>query len=609
VTDARPLPIAQGTRRWLGPGVLAAAVLIVIAVVLFRMMAPGPITITASNIKQVTSQPGIEFQPALSPDGSEVAYVVGPRQTPRIAMKSTVDIGGGSGLRLSEAGSELQWLPAWTPEGASLRFWACGAGGAYGPGSGCQWKEVGKLGGPVRTVGVPRESDRYAWSRDGTRVAFVAGDSIFAYSADQDERQLLGVHVSDRYAPLHSLAWSPDGRMIAYVRGNAFWTYSQNALAASIWILDLHSGERVQVTDAEYLNVSPQWLPDSRHLLFVSSRDGPRGIYVVEVGPDGSRGPPRSVLSSSDPHSISISADGRRLAYAKFPSAQNVWSIPIPRSGVVSIREAIPVTTGNQLVESHDLSPDGERIVYESTLLGSTDIWTRPLTGGDATMIANLPGYAFSPQWSPDGSEIAFHSVPPDSGAARIFVVPATGGVPDPLEDMPGDDAYPVWSPDGLAIAFSSFPPGTPGAETWVVTRDRVGGDWGVPVQLTDSLCGYPQWDVDGTSLVCKSGRELVRVSRSGEVLARYDRWTATLQLLGPIRFSPDGSRMYGYFTEEDGTLGVWWIAADGGDATKVVAFDDPSLTVWGFLTVGPERLYLTIADYESDIWVMDLEW
>jgi len=39
------------------------------------------------------------------------------------------------------------------------------------------------------------------------------------------------------------------------------------------------------------------------------------------------------------------------------------------------------------------------------------------------------------------------------------------------------------------------------------------------------------------------------------------------------------------------------------------VAFDDPALTVTNSLTVGADRLYLTVARYESDIWVLDLEW
>ncbi len=109
---------------------------------------------------------------------------------------------------------------------------------------------------------------------------------------------------------------------------------------------------------------------------------------------------------------------------------------------------------------------------------------------------------------------------------------------------------------------------------------------------------------------VLPGGGTWARVSRDGEVLSRYDPSTAGLQLFSTsLEFSPDGSRIYHIATHEDGSEGVWWIPDNGGDATKVVAFDDPSLTVFRNLTVGPENLYLTIAEYESDIWVMDLEW
>ena len=45
--------------------------------------------------------------------------------------------------------------------------------------------------------------------------------------------------------------------------------------------------------------------------------------------------------------------------------------------------------------------------------------------------------------------------------------------------------------------------------------------------------------------------------------------------------FSPDGSRIYFLGTHEDGSRGVWWIPANGGDATKVAALDDPSLMLF----------------------------
>jgi Tol biopolymer transport system component len=445
-------------------------------------------------------------------------------------------------------------------------------------------------------------------------VAFLGGnDSIFAYSADHGEPELLGVQVVDPWYP-HSFAWSPDGRLIAYVNGNPQWRTSANVSSASIWILDANGGEPVRVTDQEHMNLSPQWLPDSRHLLFVSDQDGPRGIYVVEVGPQGPRGPPRSVLSSSDPHSISISADGSRLAYAKFTVVQNIWSIPIPRSGTVSISDAVPVTEGNQVIETHSLSPDGEWIVFDSDIRGEFDIYKMPLAGGRPQLVADITGDAFAPDWSPDGAEIAFYGPGSEGtgGKGEVLVVSADGGTPEQLTNFPGFDNAPDWSPDGLAIAYDSQGPDGVGLENnWIVSRDSVGLPWSDPVQLTDFGCWWPDWAPDGASLVCREGGgKWARVSRDGEVLSRYDPSTAGLQVFASLKFSPDGSRIYGFGTHEDGSLGVWWIPANGGDATKVVAFDDPSLNILpAFLTVGVEHLYLTLAEYESDIWVMDLEW
>ncbi len=604
----------SGARRVWRVGVrvfLAGAVVMAGAMVWLSSgwLARGPLQFTVSNITPVTNDPGLEFQPAISPDGSEVAYIAGPIGNTRIVVRSAIEAGSSGETLPGEELGGLHWLPAWTPDGASLRFLACMDGIAYGFGSGCDWKKVGSRGGSVRTVGVPRASDRYAWSGDGTRVAFVVGDSIFAYSADQGEPELLGVHVVDPQP--HSIAWSPDGRLIAYVNGNSLWRTSANVANASIWILDANGGEPVRVADEEHMNVSPQWLPDSRHLLFVSDRDGPRGIYVVEVGPEGPRGTPRSVLPSSDAHSISISADGRRLAYSKFTVAQNIWSIPHPLSGSVSIRDAVPVTEGNQVIENHSLSPDGEWIVFDSNRRGEFDIYKQPVDGGRQQLVADVTGIEYDPDWSPDGTEIAFHS---GTGSAAVFVVSADGGTPEQLTDFPGVDRAPDWSPNGLAIAFhSNGPQGVEPWKVWIVSRDSVDMPWNDPVKLTDFRCAYPDWAPDGLSLVCLAPPrdEWARVSRDGEVLLRYDPSTTGLQNLGALpKFSPDGSRIYSLGTYEDGSRGVWWIPANGGNATKVVAFDDTSLIVFaGLLTVGPGSLYLTISEYDSDIWAMDLEW
>jgi Tol biopolymer transport system component len=563
--------------------------------------------ITVSNIVHVTSDPGIEFQPAISPDGSEVAYVVGPIEAPRLVVRSTIDIGSGGGTRPGEELAAGHWLPAWTPDGASIRLWACPEGAEFRFEADCNWREVGTHSGSVRTVTVPRESERgdqsrHSWSPDGTRVAFVVRDSIFATSRDKAEPELLGaLGALGVFADMHSLAWSPDGRWIAYATGNSQWRYTANVLKASLWILDANGGQPVRVTDDTTMNVSPQWLPDSRHILFVSDRDGPRGIYVVEVGPEGPRGPPQSVLGSSDPHSISISADGGKLAYAKFTVAQNIWSIPIPRAGVVSIRDAVPVTTGNQVIEKPAVSRDGEWIVFESDRGGEFDIYKMWLDGGAEQLVADIPGIEFAPDLSPDGTEIAYHT--PESGA----FVSADGGTPEPLADFFG--VWPDWSPDGLAIAFNSRgPEGAGPFSIWIASRDSVGMPWSAPSQLTDFACGVPDWAPDGASLVCIGRGEILRVSRSGGVLSGYDPSTVDLARFYPAEFSPDGSRIYFVGTDEEGAQGVWWIPTSGGTETKIITFDDPLLSVVGF-AVGREHVYLTISEQESDIWVMDLDW
>jgi Tol biopolymer transport system component len=602
-------------RRWRVGSVVALVCTVVTAGALWILndgLGPEQPQFTVSNIRAVTSEPGLEFQPAISPDGNEVAYVVGPLANPRVVVRSTQDVGRGGGVRLGDEASGIHWLPAWAPGGASVRFLTCQSRLFANLGSDCAWKEVSKFGGSVRTVGVPRSSNQYAWSPDGTRVVFSVWDSIFVSAADHGEPELLAVQTSagGRSRP-HSFAWSPDGRQIAYVNRNRLWQTSTNVNDASIWVLDAGGGEPVPVTDERSMNQSPQWLPDSRHLVFVSNRDGPRGVYVVEVGPEGPQGSPRSVLGASDPHSISISAGGRRLAYARLPSAQNIWSIPIPRSGSVSIRTAVQVTEGNQVTENHSLSRDGEWIVFDSNVRGGMDIYKQRVAAGSQQLVADLTGNAYAPAVSPDGTEIAFYSGIED---ADVFVVSADGGTSEQLTDgFPGNDIGPAWSPDGLSIAYQSQGPDGVGLpEIWIVSRDSVGGPWSDPAQLTDfGTCQNAHWAPDGASLVCFVLRGgWLRVSREGEVLMRYDPSTSGLLTFPLPRFSPDGSRIYFRGRHEDGSEGIWWIPAAGGDATKVVAFDYPSWTVFGFLlTVGPENLYLTINEYESDIWVMDLEW
>ncbi|NJD18210.1 MAG: hypothetical protein FIA95_02865 [Gemmatimonadetes bacterium] len=106
--------------------------------------------------------------------------------------------------------------------------------------------------------------------------------------------------------------------------------------------------------------------------------------------------------------------------------------------------------------------------------------------------------------------------------------------------------------------------------------------------------------------------QELLYISPEGTVLWRYAleaRNHLRVGLNPRVGFAPDGSAVYFAATHEDGRRGIWAMPTRGGEARLVIVADDPALVLPGWLSTGPDRLYVTVSQYESDIWVMDLKY
>ena len=73
-------------------------------------------------------------------------------------------------------------------------------------------------------------------------------------------------------------------------------------------------------------------------------------------------------------------------------------------------------------------------------------------------------------------------------------------------------------------------------------------------------------------------------------------------------RFSADGSVVYVYGLDAEGSQGVWAIPTESGEPRLVIENDDESRWIFD-LRVHDDSVYLSVTEYESDIWVMDLEW
>lgn len=602
-TSTAPVQAVVPRRRAFAGGAIAGTLgLVAIGAILGQLLRSRPLNVTASDLIQVTAEPGVEFEPALSPDGKEVAYVVGPLSAPHVAVRSTSSAAAGGEVRLSDT-SVAAYIPAWSVSGDLVRFAGC-----RGP---CFWYEAGGFGGAVRPARVPPPAARriLAWSPDGSQIVFEMADTIFVSpAADSGTVHRIGLH-PQRQADLHSFAWSPDGKLIAYVNANSTWLASANVQGSSIWVISPHDGIPHAVTTNKHLNVSPVWL-DNQHLLFVSNRDGARSVYVIEVGPSGARGDPRIIPGIADPHSISYSQSSHLLAWSKFTIRQNIWSFPLDRPGPVSMREGVRVTTGNEVSEMADVSPDGKWLLFDSNRRGNMDIYRIPIGGGDAVPLTDAPEDEWGPQWSPDGKEVAFYANVASSGedSGAIVVMPSSGGKAVRLATSPGYNSFPYWSPDGLNIAFQSNRTGR--LRGWLLSRDSVGGPWHHEVQLADS--GLPVgWVADGSGVLCATrGMKYFVLSRQKRVIRRWD-----LAALGFIdralaRVSPDGRAFYVWLRHRDGRAGIWSVPMSGGAPRLIIASDDPLLAFYTEVPgVTRGRLYDAVSEFESDIWVAKLSW
>jgi TolB protein len=457
-----------------------------------------------------------------------------------------------------------------------------------------------------------------AWSPDGRQLAYVQDWAIHVRPVSGGAARRLAVTAPVPLAEPHALAWSPDGRWIAFVDNNAEFTFGLrpwgstinlgNSAPSAIWRVPAQGGEVVRLTDGRTLNTSPVWLPDGRGLVFVSNRDGSRDVYQLALDESGHPAAPAvRVTAGLDVHSASLARDGRRLGYSVFRSAANVWSLPVPRAGVLTDASAEPVTSGSQTVEGLSVSADGQWLAFDTDRNGNQDVYVvRTRGGGEPRALSTDPSDEFMPHWSPDGRELAYYRFGSD-GRRRMLTVPAAGGASRPVVDAPRDQRSPHWSPNGRALVFSSDATGR--HELYVTARAR-GGAWQPARRLTTGGGYAGRWSPDGRTIAFARPDGIWTVAAGGGAprpVLRIDR--AQEASLGYVEWSADGRTLFFKWIDDQGLASFRAVPAAGGPPRVLVQLHDPRRRSPRpeFATDG-RRFYFTIAERESDVWTMELD-
>jgi Tol biopolymer transport system component len=181
-------------------------------------------------------------------------------------------------------------------------------------------------------------------------------------------------------------------------------------------------------------------------------------------------------------------------------------------------------------------SPDGSKIAFESTRSGTYEIWMCRSDGSEVIQLTHFNSATGTPRWSPDGQQIVFDSTAP--GNKDVFVVDTHGGVPHQLTSEPSSEGVPSWSRDGRWIYFAS---------------DRTGRDeiWKKP----------------------STGGPSVQVTHQGG-FAAFE--------------SPDGRFLY--YAKGQTVPGLWRIPTKGGEEIEMISSLEAGH--WGYWAVVENGIY-----------------
>jgi len=514
-------------RRPSGELVVAVAAILLMGAVAFlrprnadpnKMLAPVPLS----------TLPGVETTPALSPDGTRVAFAWdGGRQGRQEKLDLYVKaVDSEQVVRLTNHPSS--WItPVWSPDGSQIAYHRLS-----GDGKGLY--VVPAMGGPEKRLLAThlrnREAAQISWSADGKWIGFA--DS--ASGAELTRAYLLNVETLEATELVHN----PDclnelSPTFSHRQEKLVYLCMKNANDFALYLFK-RLGETPKKV-AEFRN-SPfgfAWTSDDRRIVMAATTAMGASLFEIEVT-DGSM---RELPHTEQAIFPTISGNNR-LAYNYSAWQSNIW-----RKDLWKPEEPAVKLISSTLGEGNPrYSPDGGRIAFDSWRGGPLEIWISDAAGENVVKLAKMEGIEMWQQWSPDGKKLAFQNNRDLS--VSVYIADVEERVARKLQTDVPSAGMPNWSRDGKRIYFRAFE--KVGQKLYRCPTE--GGKAEVVVNSAEAM--NPQESFDGEALYYAEGKayttEIRRVSlKSGmrdeavaemPMVANSDLWLVTR---GGIYFVP----------------------------------------------------------------------
>ena len=595
---------ASGNRRsvrsvkWIlgGGAVLAGLAVVALLSPRLRSTSSAP---TVPTHRQFTFTAQAQ-EPAFSPDGKTIAYVVQRRSL------VVEELAGGGPVVLVPPVPQLG-SPRWSLDGQWLYFRmlpdTTQTTGIY--------RIPSRGGPPVRMVDAHTVDAFVAFdiSPDGRALVRAEGDTLVVLGLDsKKERARLptgGSALSGGRKRLvylggvQNLAWSPDGRWIASTEEGL------DALSVLVTSADGRRGRWVAAGSGPV-----RWGSGGEALYFVVPVPGGNDLLRLSFNPrTGSPvGQPRVVLSGLPSlldwtEVFDLRRDGRMLAYVKGPQSHHVWALTIEQNRDTAVARRL--SEDSRAYDWPALTRDGTSLaVVQYDGSGQGNFFVVPFNGGDFTALTRGPGYKSNASWAPDGASLVY--VLSDSAGSKLILTDRTGGRRRMGTTPPSLVGYfrTSWSADGRTLLYPAAQ-----ARTLVALGVEQGSE---RLILTPDSMGY--WMA---AVVSPDGREVMGAERH-RASDRFRIWRSAVDVTRWIPVSTPMGNNIPLLWREDGWIylfnqrpeatalpTIWRMRPDGSRRELVTHL--PVACRFGFVSMSGDarRLVCAVHRLEPDLWLV----
>jgi dipeptidyl aminopeptidase/acylaminoacyl peptidase len=358
------------------------------------------------------------------------------------------------------------------------------------------------------------------WSTDGRALMVAKNGDLWRVPIDGSAASA----VWTTPAAETSIVPSPDGSRVAFVRSTDTVSVTTSApggrggrggrgAGGDLWVRTLADGRETRVASESAGIGGISWSPDGAHLVFTVGASGIRheqtpeysGSKIIYTITENVPGRTHVVASTGGAPTELTAASGAGFGGRRWLDPQHFLvdrTSPDFKRRTTTLIDIMggPARTINEDVEEKfwsitgdagangQPSPDGKWIAFVSARDGWDHVYVVPTAGGPAIQITKGKFEAWRPQWSPDGTRLAFDANAENNYGNRQLYVATINGDPahatvTPVTSGRGTNIAPVWSPDGTRLVYQHTDPSN-SADLFVVNAKS-----GVtPVRLSDSM-------------------------------------------------------------------------------------------------------------------------